>query len=314
MIGYLGGRLAGALLTLICVSVLSFFATALAPGDPVAAQLGYLATPERIAEVSKELGLDRPLPVRYVKWFAQIAQGNLGESNLSHRPVSGLVAIAVPVTLELTLLSLALAVAVAVPLGLLLAQQRGRWWAKPLMAGITLGISVPGFWVGLMLIVLFAVTLGILPSGGFVPLSRSVTGNLSHILLPAVSLAIYMAPALVRFVRVTAQAVLREDYVDTARSKGISNARLLVRHVAPNTWINTMTYIGLQLGVLLSGAIVVETIFALPGLGRLGLTAVLNRDYPVIQGVVLLASVGYVLVNLVIDLTYGLVDPRVRVR
>jgi peptide/nickel transport system permease protein len=158
------------------------------------------------------------------------------------------------------------------------------------------------------------VTLGILPSGGFVPLSRSVTGNLSHILLPAVSLAIYMAPALVRFVRVTAQAVLREDYVDTARSKGISNARLLVRHVAPNTWINTMTYIGLQLGVLLSGAIVVETIFALPGLGRLGLTAVLNRDYPVIQGVVLLASVGYVLVNLVIDLTYGLVDPRVRVR
>jgi len=183
-----------------------------------------------------------------------------------------------------------------------------------LVAAITLGISVPGFWVGLMLIVLFAVTLGILPSGGFVPFSRSLAQNLSHILLPAVSLAIYMAPALVRFVRVTAQAVLREDYVDTARSKGISNARLLLRHVAPNTWINTMTYIGLQLGILLSGAIVVETIFALPGIGRLGLTAVLNRDYPVIQGVVLIASVAYVLVNLVIDLAYGLVDPRVRVR
>ena len=128
------------------------------------------------------------------------------------------------------------------------------------------------------------------------------------------SLAIYLAPALVRFVRVTAQTVLREDYVDTARSKGISNSRLLLRHVAPNTWINTMTYIGLQLGVLLSGAIVIEMIFALPGLGRLGLTAVLNRDYPVIQGVVLVAAVGYAVVNLLIDLAYGLVDPRVRIR
>jgi peptide/nickel transport system permease protein len=314
MIRYLAGRLAGALLTLICVSALAFFATALAPGNPASVLLGNLASPERMAAVTRQLGLDRPLPVRYVVWFAETARGNLGESNLSHKPVTTLLAAALPVTLELTLLSLALAVVIAVPLGLVLAQQRGRWWTRPLMAGITLGISVPGFWVGLMFIVLFSVTLGVLPSGGFVPFSRSPAQNLSHILLPTLSLAIYLAPALVRFVRVTAQAVLREDYVDTARSKGISNARLLLRHVAPNTWINTMTYIGLQLGVLLSGAIVIEMIFALPGLGRLGLTAVLNRDYPVIQGVVLVASVAYVLVNLLIDLAYGLVDPRVRIR
>ena len=307
MICYLVGWLAGALLTLICVSALAFFATALAPGNPASVLLGNLASPERMAAVTRQLGLDRPLPVRYVVWFAETARGNLGESNLSHKPVTTLLAAALPVTIELTLLSLVLAVVIAVPLGLLLAQQRGRWWSRPLMAGITLGISVPGFWVGLMFI-------GVLPSGGFVPFSRNPAQNLSHILLPTLSLAIYLAPALVRFVRVTAQAVLREDYVDTARSKGISNARLLLRHVAPNTWINTMTYIGLQLGVLLSGAIVIEMIFALPGLGRLGLTAVLNRDYPVIQGVVLVASVAYVLVNLLIDLAYGLVDPRVRIR
>ena len=314
MIGYLAGRLAGALLTLVCVSALAFFATALAPGNPASVLLGNLASPERMEAVTKQLGLDRPLPVRYMLWIGATAQGDLGDSNLSHKPVVSLLATALPVTLELTALSLSLSVLIAVPLGLVLAQQRGRWWTRPLMAAITLGISVPGFWVGLMLIVLFAVTLGILPSGGYVALSRNPLQNLTHILLPTVSLAIYLAPALVRFVRVTAQTVLREDYVDTARSKGISNARLLLRHVAPNTWINTMTYIGLQLGVLLSGAIVIEMIFALPGIGRLGLTAVLNRDYPVIQGVVLVAAVGYVVVNLLIDLAYGLVDPRVRIR
>src|SRR5260221_5878911 len=148
--------------------MLAFFATALAPGSPASFLLGNLASPERMAAVTKQLGLDQPLPVRYMLWFANTAQGNLGESNLSHKPVATLLAGALPVTLELATLSLVLAVAIAVPLGLVLAQQRGRWWTKPLMAAITLGISVPGFWVGLMLIVLFAVTLGVLPSGGFV--------------------------------------------------------------------------------------------------------------------------------------------------
>jgi peptide/nickel transport system permease protein len=181
------------------------------------------------------------------------------------------------------------------------------------MPAITLGISVPGFWVGLLLIVVFAVWLGWLPSGGFVPLAKDPVGNIRHMVLPTVSLAIYLAPAVVRFVRVTAQAVLREDYIDTARVKGISTARVLFRHVAPNTMLLTLTYVGLQLGVLISGAIVIEVIFALPGLGRLGMSAVLNRDYPVIQGVVLTAAAGYVFVNLLVDVAYGLIDPRVRV-
>jgi len=314
MLFYVAGRMAGALLTLLCVSALAFFATALAPGNPAAVLLGTLATPERVEAVTRQLGLDQPLPTRYAIWLRETVQGNLGVSNLSHKPVTGLLADALPVTLELAALSLVLAVVVAIPIGLLLAEKRERWWSKPAMAVITLGISVPGFWVGLMLIVLFAVTWRILPSGGYVPMSRSLGGNLRSMILPTLSLAIYLAPALIRFVRVTAQQVLREGFVDTARAKGLSSMRILFRHVAPNTWINTMTFVGLQLGVLISGAIVIEMIFSLPGLGRLGLNAVLNRDYPVVQGVVLVAATGYVFVNLAIDLAYGLVDPRVRTR
>lgn len=182
------------------------------------------------------------------------------------------------------------------------------------MAAITLGVSVPGFWVGLILIVVFAVELRVLPSGGYVAFSNNTLANLRHMVLPAISLAIYLAPALVRFVRMAAQAVLREEYIDTARSKGISTGRVLFRHVAPNTLVVTLTYIGLQLGVLISGAIVIEVIFALPGLGRLGMSAVLNRDYPVIQGVVLVAATGYAVVNFLVDVTYGLIDPRIRTR
>jgi peptide/nickel transport system permease protein len=310
---YLAGRLAGALLTLLAVSALAFCATALAPGSPAAVLLGNMATPERVAAVSARFGLDQPLPVRYWRWLEAVFHGDLGTSNLSFRPVSGLLGAALPVTLELAVASLALAVLAAVPLGLLLAEHRGRRWARAAMPLVTLGISVPGFWVGLLLIVVFAVTLGWLPSGGYVPFARDPLGNIRHMVLPTLSLAIYLAPAIVRFVRVTAQGVLREDYIDTARVKGIGPARVLFRHVAPNTLLVTLTYVGLQLGVLISGAIIIEVIFSLPGLGRLGMSAVLNRDYPVVQGVVLVASAGYVMVNLLVDLTYGLIDPRVRI-
>jgi len=314
MLGYLSARLAGSVITLFCVTTLAFFATALAPGSPASVLLGNMATPERVAAISKQLGLDKPLPTRYILWLEQTLRGNLGTSNLSFRPVSELIAAALPVTLELAFLSLILSVLVAFPVGLILAQMRHCRWTNAAMAAITLGVSVPGFWVGLVLIVAFAVRLRWLPSGGYVPLSGDPLGNFRHMVLPTMSLAIYLAPALARFVRVAAQEVLREEYIDTARSKGISTVRLLFRHVAPNTLVVTLTYLGLQLGVLISGAIVIEVIFALPGVGRLGMSAVLNRDYPVIQGVVLVTATGYVVVNLVIDLTYGLIDPRIRAR
>lgn len=311
---YLLVRILGGVVTLFCVSALAFFATALAPGNPASVLLGNLATPERIAAITEQMGLDKPLPVRYAIWLKEMLQGNLGTSNLSFNPVNDLVLAALPPTLELAALSLALAVLIAIPIGLILAQNRDRWWTRPVSGLVTLGISVPGFWVGLMLIVLFSMTLKLLPSGGYVPMSRSVSGNLRAMILPVLTLAIYLVPALVRFVRVTAATVLREDYIDTARAKGAGNWRILLQHVAPNTLIPTITYIGLQLGVLISGAIIIEIIFSIPGLGRLGMNAVLNRDYPVIQGVVLLAATGYVVVNLLIDLAYSLIDPRIRTR
>jgi peptide/nickel transport system permease protein len=311
---YLLVRILGGVVTLFCVSALAFFATALAPGNPAAVLLGNLATPERIAVVTEQMGLDKPLPIRYAIWLKEMLQGNLGTSNLSFKPVNDLVLAALPPTLELAALSLLLAVVIAIPMGLILAQNRDRWWTRPLSGLVTLGISVPGFWVGLLLIVVFSMTFKLLPSGGYVPMSRSVSGNLRAMILPVLTLAIYLIPSLVRFVRVTAANVLREDYIDTARAKGAGRWRILLQHVAPNALIPTITYIGLQLGVLISGAIVIEIIFSIPGLGRLGMNAVLNRDYPVIQGVVLLAATGYVVVNLLIDLAYSLIDPRIRTR
>ncbi len=311
---YLLVRILGGVVTLFCVSALAFFATALAPGNPAAVLLGNLATPERIAVVTEQMGLDKPLPIRYFIWLREMLQGNLGTSNLSFKPVNDLVLAALPPTLELAALSLALAIVIAIPMGLILAQNRDRWWTRPLSGLVTLGISVPGFWVGLLLIVVFSMTFKLLPSGGYVPMTRSVSGNLRAMILPVLTLAIYLIPSLVRFVRVTAANVLREDYIDTARAKGAGRWRILLQHVAPNTLIPTITYIGLQLGVLISGAIVIEIIFSIPGLGRLGMNAVLNRDYPVIQGVVLLAATGYVVVNLLIDLAYSLIDPRIRTR
>ncbi|HQZ12392.1 MAG TPA: ABC transporter permease [Devosia sp.] len=314
MFKYLFGRVIGGVVTLFCVTGLAFFATALAPGNPAAVLLGNMATPERIEAVTRQLGLDQPLPVRYGIWLRETLLGNFGTSNVSFKPVADLLLAAAFPTIQLAVASLLVAVLIAIPLGLLLAQKRNTWWSRPASSLITLGISIPGFWVGLMLIVLFSVTLKLLPSGGYVPPGKNLIGNIRSLVLPVATLAIYLIPSLVRFVRVTAISVLREDYVDTARAKGVRPSAILMRHVAPNTLVTTITYIGLQLGVLISGTVVVELIFSIPGLGRLGLNAVLNRDYPVVQGVVLMAATGYVVVNLLIDLAYALIDPRVRAR
>ena len=311
---FLIGRVLGGLATLFCVSALAFFATALAPGNPAAVLLGNMATPERVEAVTRQMGLDQPMPVRYLVWLKETIHGNLGTSNLSFKPVNDLLLTALPPTLELAFASLIIAVLVALPLGLILAQNENRWWSRPTSALVTVGISVPGFWVGLLLIITFSVWLQLLPSAGYVPMSRSFSGNVRSMVLPVTTLVIYLVPPLVRFVRVSALEILREAYIDTARAKGVGPLAILLRHVAPNTLITTITYIGLQLGVLISGAIVIEVIFSIPGIGRLGMNAVLNRDYPVIQGVVLVAACGYVLVNLLIDVTYVFIDPRVRTK
>jgi|ERR1051326_5147442 peptide/nickel transport system permease protein len=314
MLRYLSGRAAGALAALFGVTLLSFFTAALIPGNPAYVLLGSYATPDRVAALTRDWGLDAPLPIRYLTWLRHALAGDLGESVFSKQPVTAFLANSLPVTLELSLMALTLALAVAIPLGLLLAFNSRRWWSRPLMLISTVGVSIPGFWTGLLLVLLFAVKLQVLPSGGYVAFTEDPAGNLTHMALPTLTLAMFLAPPLVRYLRSSAVAILSEPYVKTARSKGISTARLLTRHVAPNALIPMLTFLGLQIGTLISGAIVTEVIFALPGMGRLGLDAILNRDYALVQGVVLVVAAGYVVTNLAVDLLYGLVDPRIRVR
>jgi peptide/nickel transport system permease protein len=311
--GYLLRRIASALLALLGISLLAFCTTALVPGNPAEVLLGTEATPDRVRALTHSLGLDKPLPDRYFYWLRSALHGDLGASTLSHQAVTTLLLSSLKVTFELTLLSALLALLVAIPLGLLLGSRNDRWWTPHVMFGVTIGMSVPGFVTGLILIIVFSVRLGWFPAGGFVPFTVDPLENLRHMVLPAVALALWLAPPLARFLRATTVGVMREEYVMTATAKGMSNRRLLARHVAPNAGIPMITYFGLQLGTLIGGAIVTEVIFALPGMGRLGLNSILDRDYPVVQGVVLVVAAGYIVVNLAIDLLYGVIDPRVRV-
>jgi peptide/nickel transport system permease protein len=313
-LGFLSRRLGSAALTLVGVSALAFLATALVPGNPATILLGTEASPAQIAAVTHQMGLDKLLWVRYLIWLREVLKGDLGQSIFSKQLVVHLLAQALPVTLELTLLSVLVALVIAVPLGLLLADHSAARWTRAAMFAVSLGISVPGFWLGLMLIILFAVKLHILPAGGYTPFTEDPAANLEAMVMPVLALSLYLAPPLVRFLRATAIGVLREDYVKAARAKGLRGRQLMIQHVAPNALIPAVTYLGLQLGGLISGAIVTEVIFSLPGMGRLGLSAILGRDYPVVQGVVLVVAGGYVLINLLVDVLYGIIDPRVRTR
>jgi peptide/nickel transport system permease protein len=313
VITYLLRRVMSAALALLGVSILAFCTTALVPGNPADVLLGTYASPERVREVTHQLGLDRPLPIRYYHWLDGVLHGNLGESTLSHQAVTTLVVDALSVTFELALFSSLIALVVGVPIGLVVGSRNDRRWTRPVMFAVTVGMSVPGFVTGLILIIVFSVELGWFPPGGYVPFTSDPAENLRSMVLPSIALALWLAPPLARFLRATTVGVMREDYLTTARSKGMSGRRLLMRHVGPNAGIPMITYFGLQLGTLIGGAIVTEVIFSLPGMGRLGLNAILDRDYPVVQGVVLVVACGYIVVNLLIDLLYGVIDPRVRV-
>jgi peptide/nickel transport system permease protein len=313
VLSYLARRLASALLALVGVSILAFCTTALVPGNPADVLLGTYASPARVRQVTHNLGLDKPLPERYFYWAKAALHGDLGASTLSQQSVTSLVFHSLWVTFELSLLASLLALLIAIPIGLFIGSRNDRWWTPHAMFGVTIGMSIPGFVTGLLLIIVFSVKLGWFPPGGYVPITSDPLGNLQSMVLPAVTLALWLAPPLTRFLRATTVGVMREEYVATARSKGMSGRRLLARHVAPNAGIPMITYLGLQLGTLIGGAIVTEVIFAEPGMGRLGLNAILDRDYPVVQGVVLATAFGYIVVNLLIDVAYGFIDPRVRV-
>jgi ABC-type dipeptide/oligopeptide/nickel transport system permease component len=305
MIRYLVRRLLLTIPVLIGVATLVFALIHFIPGDPAAAMLGEGATQEEVNQLRERLGLNRPLIVQYGSFLEGLLHGDLGVSLRNDQPVTQQILERMPATAELALASMAVAVLIAVPLGIVAAVWRGTAIDFGAMTLSLVGISVPNFWLGPLLAIVFAVELGWLPVGG--------RGTLAHLVLPAVTLGAALAAILARMTRTSLLEELGEPYVLAARAKGVSRTRAVLHHAFRNSLIPIVTILGLQFGVVLTGAVITETIFAWPGIGRLLIQSISFRDYPLVQGCVLLIAVTYVGVNLLTDLTYGFLDPRIRV-
>ena len=300
------------LLTLLFVSLLVFLVVRVLPGDPALIMLGIEASPDAVAKLRERLGLDRPVPVQYADWVGRAVLGDLGRSIQYDVPVAGLIASRLSVTLPLTLMAAALMVAAAIPLGVFAATRHRRWGDYAAMTLSQLGIAVPGFWAGLLLILLFSVKLGWFQAGGFDGWGQGVGHALKSLLLPAVALGLFQFAVLVRTTRSALLEVLREEYVKTARAKGVTEGKVIFRHALKNAMIPILTVAGVQLGQLMAGSIILESVFYLPGLGRLALGAISARDLPVVQGVVLFVASAIVVINAAVDVLYGVLDPRIR--
>jgi peptide/nickel transport system permease protein len=274
--------------------------------------LGNDATPQQIQQLRTQLGLDRSLPEQFVLWLREVLRGNLGESIFLGRPVTQALLERLPATMQLAVLSLIFSLLIGIPSGLIAAVWQNTRWDQLVMATAIGGISVPSFWLGLALMLVFSVQLGWLPSGGYTPLWEDAWQGLRTLMLPAVSLGFMQAALIARMTRSSMLEVLRQDYVRTARSRGVGRWLVILKHAFKNAMIPVITTIGTAFGVLLGGAVVVEIVFTFPGLGRLVVLAVQRRDYPLVQGALLLTSVIYVAVNLAVDLLYGVFDPRIK--
>lgn len=311
MAGYVFRRLLVALPTLLLVAASVFFLMRLVPGDPATLILGDAATPEAVADLRASLGLDRPLPVQFALWLERVASGDMGRSITNGEPVGPLLLDRFAVTAPIVLAAVGIAALLAVPLGMFAAWRQDSLSDVATVAVATFLLSIPSFWLGLILLLVFGLWLGWVPVVGYVPFAEDPWRALQSILLPIVTLALVETGVLVRMARASTVEVLRLDYIAHARAKGVPEGRVLARHAFPNAFAPTLTLIGLVLGNLLGGIAVMETVFTLPGLGRLLVDAIFARDYPVIQGVMLFIAVIYVLVNLVVDLLYPVFDPRV---
>jgi peptide/nickel transport system permease protein len=301
-------------ITLLIISLIVFTGVRMIPGDPARVLAGTEADAAGIEEIREKYGLNAPLPVQYVRWLGLAATGDLGESIRTRTSVASTVATKLPITVELACLSLLVAVAIAIPAGVIAAVRRNTAW-DVLASGVSLcGVSVPNFWLGIMLILLVSVRFGWLPASGFVPIAEDPIGNLKRMLMPALVLGTGLAAVLMRQTRNAMIEVLSADYVRTARAKGLAQRAVVVRHALRNGLIPVVTILGLQMGALMGGAVVTEQIFVLPGFGRLIVEAVFTRDYPVVQGVVLITASSYVLINLLVDLSYTVLNPRIRIR
>jgi peptide/nickel transport system permease protein len=298
--------------TLLLTSVAIFVLLRLVPGDPAIALAGPDATPEVIEAVRHELGLDRPIPIQYAAWLHQVAVGDLGLSIQARRPVADLLGLALPATVELVVAAMSLAILLGGASGVAAAVHRGRWPDVLIGSASALLIGVPSFWLGLLAIIVFALVLGWLPAGGRVDPAQDPGLALQSLVLPALVLGLGHAAVIARFTRASMLHVLGEVYVQTARAKGLTWTVVISRHALPNALIPVVTIVGIQIGHLVGGAVVVETVFAWPGVGRLVVGAILGRDYPVVEAVILVLVATFILANLGVDLVYGLLDPRTR--
>jgi peptide/nickel transport system permease protein len=311
MIAYIFRRLLLTIPTLLLVSVIVFGLIRLIPGDPAEVMMGPDADPASIASLHHQMGLDEPLPVQFFAWAGRTLHGDLGVSIATGEPVVRLIVTRFQLTAAIVLVSVSLATLIAVSLGMIAAWRRNSGLDLAVVGGATIVLAVPSFWLGLVLLLVFGLKLGWLPVVGYVPFSDGVGAALLFLILPIVTLTITESGVLTRMMRASAIDVLGQEYVTHARAKGLPERTVLARHVFPNAFAPTLTLVGLSLGHLLGGIAVIETVFTLPGLGRLMVDSVLARDYPVVQGCLLFTAVIYVAVNLAVDMLYPIFDPRV---
>jgi peptide/nickel transport system permease protein len=306
-------RLGVSAITLLVISLVVFGGVRLLPGDPARVLAGAEADDAGLEEIRRKYGLDRPIAVQYVRWLGLALRGDLGESIRTREPVAWTVATKLPITFQLALYSILIAVVIAIPAGVFAALKRNTAWDL-LASGVSLlGLSVPNFWLGIMLILLLSVRLGWLPASGYVPLLEDPLGNLQRMLMPAFVLGTGLAAVLMRQTRNSMIEVLSADYVRTAWGKGLPGRAVVFRHAIRNALIPVVTILGLQMGALMSGAVVTEQIFVVPGFGRLIVEAVFTRDYPLVQAVVLVSASAYVVINLLVDVSYSVLNPRIRI-
>ena len=312
MRGYIARRLLATIPVMTVVAILVFLLLRLSGGDPAAVIAGDSATTQQVQEIRLKLGLERPIGEQFVIWVGRILRGDFGESYFFKKTVAELIRDRLEPTVALAICTLVLAVAMAVPLGVVAAVKRGTWIDRTVMGFSVLGFSVPVFVIAYALIYLFAIELGWLPVQGYQRLREGFWGFLERLILPSVTLAVIYVALIARITRASVLEVLGADHVRTARAKGLGSTNVLVRHVLRNAAVPIVTVIGLGVALLIGGVVVTESVYGIPGLGRLTVDAVLARDYPTIQAVVLLFSVVYVMINLIVDLTYTLLDPRIR--
>jgi len=314
VLDFLIQRVAISLVTLLLITLIVFAGVRMIPGDPARVMAGTDADEAGLQEIRAKYGLNDPVPLQYFRWLKLALQGDLGESIRTREPVVKTVAMKLPITIQLACFSLIIAIGIAIPAGIFSALRRNTVWDLLANAVSLCGVSIPTFWLGIMLILLLSVRLHLLPASGFVPFLQDPMANLQRMLMPAFVLGGALAAVLMRQTRTSMIEVMTANYIRTAYSKGLAEGVVVLRHALRNGLIPIVTILGLQMGALMGGAVVTEQIFVVPGFGRLIVEAVFTRDYPLVQGVVLITASTYVLINLLVDVSYSLLNPRIRVR